>query len=362
MNSRAGPLRLRVAAALALAAFSFGLSVYEAGAVARRLAADARALSLAEAEAVAQRLELSRRGDWSSRGGYLFKGGERADDATSIRRSLAGYLAEDAVISFGVGDPPAPLPGEAGADAANAARPFLSALGAVFAAKDGSGKTIGWVSVSSGERARSLRRGRLALRVEAVLAGACLALVGAFGAIALRLSRPAGAPAGPGAGTADGSRNDPLTGLLSRRGLGESFEDPLSNHGLSHVAIVDIDRFASVVGERGREEGDRLLGSVAKALTSIVRGADLCGRWEGESFAVVYRGLADEYAAVSGERIRSGVEARAFGPPEAPLRVTVTVGIAAIGGRGLAEAAAEAERAMLEGKGAGRNRVVLAGV
>jgi diguanylate cyclase (GGDEF)-like protein len=126
----------------------------------------------------------------------------------------------------------------------------------------------------------------------------------------------------------------------------------------SHVAIIDVDHFKEVNDERGHDEGDRVLTAVAEIVSSSVRRGDLCGRWGGEEFIIVFRGLDDASALV--ERIRSTVEAHTFGGAEAPLRVTITIGVASLGDRSFHETVSAADGAMYIGKREGRNRVVVA--
>jgi diguanylate cyclase (GGDEF)-like protein len=369
MNPRINPIRIRllVATTFVLALLSFGAMSYELRSLDRGNELSARARNLSTVRVVKRLLDGGRAGEWSARGGYLYRKKEKVVDGPSLRSELAGFLPADAAIVFGIGEPPAALPaggGQASPETIRPDLPFLSDLGACVAIRDEAGAPVGWIAVSSAADQRMLFDNRLAIMVVLALAALYLIMVGMLGALSLRAAGPrddaADADSAAKDRLEDKSRRDHLTGLLNRRGLGEALEDPLSNHGLSHVAILDIDRFSATKEERGREEGDRILAALARTLVAIVRGADLCGRWEGDAFVVVYRGLAREYAAVSGERIRAGVEARAFGAAGAALGITVTVGIAPMGARGFAEAAAAAERAMLEGKAVGGNRVVVA--
>jgi PleD family two-component response regulator len=76
------------------------------------------------------------------------------------------------------------------------------------------------------------------------------------------------------------------------------------------------------------------------------------------SSVLVFRGLDD--ASASAERIRSTVEAHLFGSAEAPLRITITIGVASLGSRSFAETVSAADGAMYIGKREGRNRAVVA--
>lgn len=346
-------LRILVAASLVLAAVSLAAVYLELRDLNKDAELAQRARSLAYVRMVALFVERRFPGEWREDGGFLFKGGSRLEDGTAIRGALSDFLPPDATIIFGIGDPPAALPSQAprGPDS-----PFLADVGVVMPLRSAAGKTVGWLSIASAEAPRLLAVGRARSAAILGLAGLSLAAILALGAAVLRLTNPGERMAE----LEQRSRRDGSTGLLNRRGIAQAVDDPLSNHGLSHVAILDIDRFAALKEERGAEEGGRALAALARAVVSIVRAADVCGRWEADELIVVYRGLAPEHAAVSAERLRAGVEGRAFGTAAEPLRLTITVGIAPIGAAGFAAAAAAADAAMREGKRSGRNRVVAA--
>jgi diguanylate cyclase (GGDEF)-like protein len=406
MTVRLNPIRLRllVAAVFAFTLLAFGATSILLSALRRNLELFHQMMGLSSVQMVKLYIELSLPGEWRARGGYLYKGEARLVDGVSIRSNLAAYMPPDMTIVFGTGDTPNATKGSImlekidailsrgggappnapwgsgrppGPDAPGAMSgsppppqgpniPYSTAKGACIVIRDAGGGQVGWISMVGGENLGSFRDNRLMLSVVFVSMGIFLAAIAAFGMLMMRLTRPIEriAEAHESAKErnrelASASRTDALTGLLNRRGLAEAFEDP-SGPPFSHVAIIDVDHFKAVNDERGHEEGDRVLAAVAEAVGAAVRSGDLCGRWGGEEFVIGFRDLGDEHAAASAERIRSAVEGRSFGPEAARLRVTVTIGVAALGGMGLAEAIAAADRAMYEGKRAGRNRVVTA--
>jgi diguanylate cyclase (GGDEF)-like protein len=359
--------KLAILAILALAILASAAAFFELRGLTGAAGHSFLSRQLSEAQAVKLYAELSFPGGWKSEGSYLYKGKERLADGPALRGALAGCIAPDAAILFEVGQPPAALPGP-GVPAERARgepdRPFMTDLGACVTVRDGTGSAAGWIAVRSASEQRGDREARSRLASLLGLAGLCLASALLLAALSLRLSRPidhiAEADEAARSKLEGLSRRDRLTGLLNRRAIIEVAEDPLSMHGLSHVAILDIDDLRALGDERGEEACDRLLSDVARIVVSIVRGADLCGRWEGDELIVVYRGLAEEFVVVSGERLRSGVASRDYGSPGAPLRATITIGLAEIGPRGFEEAAEAAQAAMRTGKAEGRNRLVLA--
>jgi diguanylate cyclase (GGDEF)-like protein len=406
MTVRLNPIRLRllVAAIIAFTLLAFGASSLLLSALRRNLELSHQMMGLSSVQLVKLYIELSLPGAWTAKAGYLYKGEARLVDGVSIRSGLSAYMPPEIAIVFGTGDPPDAIKGpimlekidailarsggippvpppEAGVPLEPDAPGFMSgspppsqrpdipystSKGACVVIRDAGGGQVGWISMVGWENLGSPRGNRLMLTVVFVSMGIILAAIAAFGMLMLRLTRPIDRIAeaherakARNKELASASRTDALTGLLNRRGLGDAFEDR-SAPPFSHVAIIDVDHFKAVNDERGHEEGDRVLAAVAVAIAAAVRSGDLCGRWGGEEFVIGFRDLEDGHAAASAERIRSAVEKLGFGSAAAPLRVTVTVGVAALGVLGLAEAIARADSAMYEGKRAGRNRVVLA--
>lgn len=160
---------------------------------------------------------------------------------------------------------------------------------------------------------------------------------------------------------------DPLTGLYNRRYVGPQLAAIAShagNEGTNFaVMIIDLDRFKLVNDLHGHAAGDQVLVEVAARLRSNLRDSDLLARIGGEEFlAVLPRSSMAEARAVA-ERLCEAVEERPIRLASgAELTVTVSIGVAVSGlGEGRAVSAEEvveqADLALLESKGAGRNQV-----
>ncbi len=84
---------------------------------------------------------------------------------------------------------------------------------------------------------------------------------------------------------------DPLTGLLNRRGLvllGEQVVAAARRSGNAvHCTFVDVRGLAAVNRRGGLTAGDRVLVALADALRSVVRAEDVVGRWSGVEFCVL---------------------------------------------------------------------------
>ena len=84
---------------------------------------------------------------------------------------------------------------------------------------------------------------------------------------------------------------DPLTGLLNRSGFVEGLELRIGDDGPDAfaVALVDLARFSRVNECMGSLGGDELIITVARRLTTLLRGSDLLGRTGANEFAIALR-------------------------------------------------------------------------
>ncbi|HEU4883797.1 MAG TPA: sensor domain-containing diguanylate cyclase [Longimicrobium sp.] len=161
---------------------------------------------------------------------------------------------------------------------------------------------------------------------------------------------------------------DPLTGLLRRHAamdrLAEEVERCRRTFHPFAVALADLDHFKNVNDTRGHAAGDAALRTVADIFASYSRRTDLVARYGGEEFLFVLPDTPAAGARVHAEAVRAQVErilVRAGAGDEAPVRVTVSIGVYAVGAPGLLadpdELVRRADEALYRAKRAGRNRV-----
>src|SRR6185436_11318492 len=127
------------------------------------------------------------------------------------------------------------------------------------------------------------------------------------------------------------------------------------------VLMLDIDHFKAVNDRHGHAAGDDVLKLISATFAWGLRDADVCGRIGGEEFAVVLPETGLAQAMQTAERLRLTVAKTAVPTDHAPepLRVTVSVGVAALSdGESLDELLARADQSLYQAKRAGRNRVV----
>jgi diguanylate cyclase (GGDEF)-like protein len=129
------------------------------------------------------------------------------------------------------------------------------------------------------------------------------------------------------------------------------------------VAIADIDHFKLVNDTYGHLAGDAVLAGLARAMTALLRDYDIVGRFGGEEFVILLPQTSAEEATGIAERLREKlaeiIVPAGAAPPDSPLRVTVSIGVATLDGsrRDLEDMLAAADAALYEAKNTGRNRV-----
>lgn len=158
---------------------------------------------------------------------------------------------------------------------------------------------------------------------------------------------------------------DPLTTCLNRRGFEQALARELAraDRAGSEVALlaVDIDDFKNVNDTYGHMAGDETLHQLGALLLGTVRTGDMVARVGGDEFVILCPDTDVDGARQLGERVCQLVGAHDFTGRAMPVRLTISAGIAAIGGGSEDHIASElqlrADRALYDAKRAGRNRV-----
>jgi diguanylate cyclase (GGDEF)-like protein len=157
------------------------------------------------------------------------------------------------------------------------------------------------------------------------------------------------------------ARRDPLTGVLNRHGLRDELARAVER-GDEHffpvsIVFVDIDHFKRINDEHGHAVGDRVITQIADVISGAVQRDDLCARWGGEEFLLIFPGTKVADARAIAERLRRALHQSDW---PAGLRVTGSFGVAQAGaGEDLVEGIRRADEAMYAAKSQGRDRVEL---
>lgn len=156
---------------------------------------------------------------------------------------------------------------------------------------------------------------------------------------------------------------DRLTGQLNRTDF-DSLFDRLTRaaerrrHGLIGL-LIDIDRFKVINDSRGHLVGDQAIRHVAEHLAAQLRPCDRLFRWGGEEFLLLLPECSLEEGLQRAEALRRGLHAAPLPLPEAPIPITISIGLAVWRpSESSQEMLARADRALYAAKAQGRDRVV----
>jgi len=158
--------------------------------------------------------------------------------------------------------------------------------------------------------------------------------------------------------------HDALTGLPNRALILDRVEQALArsrrHHTTMAVMFLDLDGFKNINDTFGHPAGDQLLTAVAARLTGLLRDSDTVGRLGGDEFVIVVDGDSSDPEVIA-ERIRA-VLAPPFalpGPTPRAVHARASIGIA-VGLRASAdELLRDADVALYEAKGAGKDCYVI---
>ena len=154
---------------------------------------------------------------------------------------------------------------------------------------------------------------------------------------------------------------DPLTGVLTKRGLEKAMNRLIAklDNAEACVVMMDVDHFKSVNDTHGHGAGDRVLQSAVEACRASVRPQDVVARVGGEEFAIILPGMALSEGLKAAERMRQGIAAQSTKTREGEISVTASFGVAMAspGLRDFEKALAAADQAMYAAKNGGRNQV-----
>jgi diguanylate cyclase (GGDEF)-like protein len=156
---------------------------------------------------------------------------------------------------------------------------------------------------------------------------------------------------------------DPLTGIGNRKAFDQHLAAELERsrrYGKPmSLLMMDIDRFKQVNDTYGHVAGDAVLKEVATLIRTMLRGCDFAARYGGEEFAVIAGETGIEAAGQLAERLRLAIQGRRIAGPKGPLQITVSIGVASVGGGcpGIEpiHLVAAADRMLYQAKESGRN-------
>jgi diguanylate cyclase (GGDEF)-like protein len=126
------------------------------------------------------------------------------------------------------------------------------------------------------------------------------------------------------------------------------------------LAILDLDHFKAVNDRHGHPAGDVVLRAFARLACSQLRESDAIHRYGGEEFAVLLAHTPLDGALEAARRIVRATRETPVAIGSTALTITVSAGVACLRGKECEAAAlvAQADAALYEAKGSGRDRAV----
>jgi len=128
------------------------------------------------------------------------------------------------------------------------------------------------------------------------------------------------------------AETDSLTGLLNHQALADKLEQEVERASQSGTVLtcikVGIDGFKATTQTHGPQAGDRILVQFAELLRREQRSVDVVAHTGGEEFVVLLPETGSAGAKLFAERVLRRVHNAAFGEPETPIPISVSLGLA----------------------------------
>jgi diguanylate cyclase (GGDEF)-like protein len=160
------------------------------------------------------------------------------------------------------------------------------------------------------------------------------------------------------------AETDEMTHLLNKRSFMPLYkhaaEQALSNSQPLTAMMIDADNLKEVNDKFGHQAGDKLILTVAKAISDCLRATDIVCRYGGDEFVAVLPKVDPDKAWELGERLRKAVANTSFDVGGNRIAATVSIGIATYPQRvpDITLLLEKADESLYLSKRTGRNRVM----
>ena len=157
------------------------------------------------------------------------------------------------------------------------------------------------------------------------------------------------------------SSYDDMTKIYNRRKFFElatkRFNDNSEN---LYAVIIDIDKFKDINDAYGHPVGDKVIKIITKTIKEYIPERAIFGRIGGEEFSLICNSTSQDTVSANLEKIRKLVEDLEIIVDDNIIKFTISEGIAktTANTKNIDELLKEADHALYEAKGAGRNKVI----
>ncbi len=163
------------------------------------------------------------------------------------------------------------------------------------------------------------------------------------------------------------SLTDEVTGLNNMRNfflLSDIQEKLAKRHERPYaICMIDADGLKKINDQYGHFAGTELIRQVARTITSHIRSSDICARYGGDEFVIMFNENAKHDVAVAVERIVTAMATTPFPFENTTLSTTLSAGLAGYpeDGDDVRTVMANADEAMYVSKRSGKNRLTIFG-
>jgi diguanylate cyclase (GGDEF)-like protein len=163
------------------------------------------------------------------------------------------------------------------------------------------------------------------------------------------------------------SLTDDVTGMHNMRNffqLSTAQEKLAKRYGRSFaICMIDADGLKGVNDSFGHLAGTELIRQVAATITANIRCSDVCARYGGDEFVILFNETGKEWVAQTVERILTTMATTPFPFGSEYLTTTLSAGLAEYPGDGgdVETVMARADEAMYVSKRSGKNRLTIYG-
>jgi len=161
---------------------------------------------------------------------------------------------------------------------------------------------------------------------------------------------------------------DHLTGVANRRRFGELLQrafDEARRYGFDlSCCMCDLDHYKRLNDALGHQVGDQILQITAEIICQSLRSSDVVARYGGDEFVLLLLHTAIQRAVAVGRRIRDQLSRRTSQFGAEGSRLSMSIGVASLKADQPASAdelVAMADRALIDGKERGKDRISLFG-
>lgn len=161
------------------------------------------------------------------------------------------------------------------------------------------------------------------------------------------------------------SLTDEVTGINNMRNffMLSNIQEKLAKRYVRPYAIcmIDADNLKKVNDKHGHLAGTLLIQKVAQMITDNIRGSDICARYGGDEFVIMFNETGKDEVAGAVERIVNGMSATPFYFEGTEIRTTLSAGLAGYpeDGEDVRTVMANADEAMYHSKRNGKNRLTI---